>query len=588
VQALYRKWRPRTFEEVVGQDHVIRTLRNELRSGRIHHAYLFAGPRGTGKTTTARLLAKAVNCLASEAERPCNQCSVCLAVNDGRLMDLVEIDAASNTSVDDVRNLRERVGFRPTEARYRVYVIDEVHMLSNSAFNALLKTLEEPPPHVLFVLATTRPDKIPATVISRCQRFDFRRVPQDDVVGRLEWIASQESIKIDTEVLSFIARQSTGCLRDAESLLDQLASFGSERVTLSMAQEVLGMGSAERIARLVGAIASNDIAEGLDVINEAIEDGADPRQFARQVVECLRALLLVRLRSGVELPPIPDEVLARLKSDVNKFPTTRDVSRAVRVFARAGAESKGGWLPQLPLELALLEACASGVQTSDSGQCQSTGRGASSAGVESGPSVQPVPSSKVPADPNHAQLSEPAVAEGSGQGKYIVGHSQPKSTASPQPGGPSAEPEEQIPCSPAGESLLTAEALLERWPDVLEALRPVNLSLEALMRSCRLVEVHDDVLVISFAHSFHLSRVEEESNRTIVEDVLAELTGRRRRVKCVMDHCGIEESRPLHAPVEESTPEAGGQRSGELDTEDDPVVRTAVEQMGAQVLRRSE
>ena len=195
-----------SFDEVVGQEHVIRTLRNALTSGRIHHAYLFAGPRGTGKTTTARLLAKAVNCLAPEEQRPCNECTICQAVNEGRLLDLIEIDAASNTGVDDVRELREKVGFRPNEARYKVYVIDEVHMLSNAAFNALLKTLEEPPPHAIFVLATTESHKIPATVLSRCQRFDFRRIPISQIVDRLAWMTEQEHIEADREALALVAR----------------------------------------------------------------------------------------------------------------------------------------------------------------------------------------------------------------------------------------------------------------------------------------------------------------------------------------------------------------------------------------------
>ena len=193
IQALYRKWRPRTFDEVVGQEHVVRTLRNALISERIHHAYLFAGPRGTGKKTTARLLAKAVNCLAPEEQRPCNGCAICQAINEGRLLDLIEIDAASNTGVDDVRDLRERVSFQPNEARYKVYVIDEVHMLSNAAFNALLKTLEEPPAHAIFVLATTEPHKILPTVLSRCQRFDFHRIPISEIVDRSAWMPSRSA-----------------------------------------------------------------------------------------------------------------------------------------------------------------------------------------------------------------------------------------------------------------------------------------------------------------------------------------------------------------------------------------------------------
>ncbi len=297
AQALYRKWRPQTFEEVVGQEHVVRTLRNALLSGRVHHAYLFAGPRGTGKTTTARLLAKAVNCLDPEpAHRPCNQCAICRAVNEGRLMDLIEIDAASNTSVEDVRELRERVGYRPSEARYKVYIIDEVHMLSTAAFNALLKTLEEPPSHAIFVLATTEPHRIPATVLSRCQRLDFRRVPLADMVARLRYLAQQEGIQADEDALSLIARHATGSMRDAESLLDQLAAYTDRVITVEAVRTALGTGDEGAILALTDALAARDAARGLAVINEAADRGADPRQFARQMTDHLRALMLIRLR----------------------------------------------------------------------------------------------------------------------------------------------------------------------------------------------------------------------------------------------------------------------------------------------------
>ena len=241
-QALYRKWRSRTFEDIVAQDHVTHTLANALHSGRIAHAYLFTGPRGTGKTSTARLLAKAANCLGPEdGPRPCNQCPICQAVDEGRLIDLIEIDAASNRGIDEIRDLREKVNFRPNEARYKVYVIDEVHMLTNEAFNALLKTLEEPPGHVIFVLATTEPHKIPATVLSRCQRFDFRRIPAADIVGRLRYIAEQEGILVKDDALAFIARQATGSLRDAISLLDQLVAYGEETVSVEQVQQILGL-----------------------------------------------------------------------------------------------------------------------------------------------------------------------------------------------------------------------------------------------------------------------------------------------------------------------------------------------------------
>src|SRR5689334_19726739 len=240
TQALYRKWRPQLWDEVVSQEHIVQTLKNAVASGRVAHAYLFSGPRGTGKTTAARLLAKAVNCLAKDAgKRPCNECDHCLAVNENRFMDLIEIDAASNTSVEDVRDLRDKINFAPSQGAYKVYIIDEVHMLSTAAFNALLKTLEEPPPHAIFVLATTEIHKIPATVLSRCQRHEFRRVPVDEIVANLKKIVRAEKIQADEEALTLIARQSAGGMRDAQSLLDQLSSTG-DKITLTLAQQVLG------------------------------------------------------------------------------------------------------------------------------------------------------------------------------------------------------------------------------------------------------------------------------------------------------------------------------------------------------------
>ena len=294
-QAFYRKWRPRLWEQVVGQEHVVRTLQNAIRSERINHAYLFSGPRGTGKTTTARLLAKAVNCLApNPADRPCNQCPNCLAVNDGRFLDLIEIDAASNTSVDDIRDLREKINLSPSQGRYKVYIIDEVHMLSTAAFNALLKTLEEPPPHAIFILATTEEHKIPATVLSRCQQHEFRRIPVNQIVSYLNRMCDEEKLEIEPEALTLIARQSTGSLRDAISLLDQLASNG-EKITLATAQTVLGTATSQSVLSLIDAILEKRPADGLNCIHQALDGGTDPRQFARQVVDYLRNLMLIHL-----------------------------------------------------------------------------------------------------------------------------------------------------------------------------------------------------------------------------------------------------------------------------------------------------
>lgn len=353
AQALYRKWRPQLWDEVVGQEHVIQTLRHALRLGRIAHAYLFSGPRGCGKTTTARLIAKALNCLHPDPSlRPCNTCEHCLAVNEGRFLDLIEIDGASNNSVENVRELRDKINFSPGQGRYKIYIIDEVHMLSLGAFNALLKTLEEPPPHAIFILATTENYKIPATITSRCQRFEFRRIPVADTVARLRTLCIEENVTVEEAVLELIARQSTGALRDAISLLDQLAS-ADDTVTLSQAQAVLGTAVGQTVQELSAALAAEDVTTGLNVINTAMDTGADPRQLARQMVDYLRALMLVRLGNAA-LVEATAENRAVMAAQAERW-SPAALLRAIRAFNTAANDIKGGWQPQLPLELAVVE-----------------------------------------------------------------------------------------------------------------------------------------------------------------------------------------------------------------------------------------
>jgi len=351
TQAYYRKWRPLDFKGVIGQEHVIRILRNALAKNRIAHAYLFSGPRGTGKTSTARIIAKAVNCLAEDVSaRPCNTCDHCKAINAGRFLDLIEIDAASNTSVDDVRSLREKINYSPTQGRYKVYIIDEVHMLSNAAFNALLKTLEEPPAHAIFVLATTEVHKIPATVLSRCQRHEFRRIPINYIQINLKKIAEEEGINVDAAALTEIARQSTGSMRDAVSLLDQLASTGNE-VTLALTKDVLGTAGSESVISLTEAILTGDAGKGISVINHALDSGSDPRQFGRQVVDYLRAVLMTKMGNIEQLQAALEE-RDQLKVLAKRFEMGK-LLNALYAFDRAAQHTSIGWQPGLQLELAV-------------------------------------------------------------------------------------------------------------------------------------------------------------------------------------------------------------------------------------------
>ena len=356
TQALYNKWRAQTFDEILGQEHITQTLRNQIKAGRIGHAYLFTGLRGTGKTSTARILAKAVNCIGDTDEPPCNQCHICQSITHSASLDLIEIDAASNRGIDEIRDLRDRVHFAPHECRYKVYVIDEVHMLTNEAFNALLKTLEEPPPHVIFVLCTTEPHRLPDTILSRCQRFDFRRVALGTLMQKLRLICQQEGIAITPEALEFIARRATGSFRDAESLLDQLAVYGAEEITLELVQRALGSVPWALVTELVESLVTGDLATGLRAINRAIDDGAEPRQFLSDILDHLRALLLLAAGGEQDLDYLGEESVAAMRSLLGRDEFSLHlVVEAIKCFNEAAQTLRYADRPQLPLELAFVE-----------------------------------------------------------------------------------------------------------------------------------------------------------------------------------------------------------------------------------------
>lgn len=332
-KALYRVYRPKTFEDVVGQEHIVKTLKNQIKNSNIGHAYLFSGTRGTGKTSTAKIFARAVNCLNSIDEEPCNKCEICVDTLNDNIMDIVEIDAASNNSVDDIRELRESVKYTPSKAKYKVYIIDEVHMLSQGAFNALLKTLEEPPSYVIFILATTEPHKIPATILSRCQRFDFKRVSSKDIANRMAYICEKENIQAEEKALNLIARNSQGALRDALSILDQCMSFGNEIIEYNDVIELLGTVNIDELFELSEAIINENTKKTLQILNEFIIWGKDIRNLINDLIDHFRNLMVCKVSKDLdEIISLPEESIERLKEQAKTI-NINDLIRILNILS---------------------------------------------------------------------------------------------------------------------------------------------------------------------------------------------------------------------------------------------------------------
>ncbi len=356
---LYRKYRPQKFSDVVGQQHIVQTVTSAISSGKISHAYLFAGPRGTGKTTIARLLAKAVNCEDGKDYEPCGKCSPCREFNQGQTLDLVEIDAASNRGIEEIRELRDGIRFSPARNKYKVFIIDEVHMLTTHAFNALLKTLEEPPAHAIFILATTEVYKVLPTILSRTQRFDFKKLNLKEIVERLGKIIKQEGIKAEKGSLQLIAINADGSMRDAESMLGQVITYAgsNKQITLDEVKQVLGIVDISLAMKFVDIILKKDASQALSFINGLVEKGHDLRQFVNSLVKYLRKLLFIKIDkslSSLISEELTREQLKVVEKQADRF-SLNDLSRIIEVFIDAGREVRYASLPQIPLELAVVE-----------------------------------------------------------------------------------------------------------------------------------------------------------------------------------------------------------------------------------------
>lgn len=505
AQALYQKYRPQSFDDVQGQDHITDTLRNALVLNRVAHAYLFTGTRGTGKTSTARILAKAVNCLAPDPrQRPCNECAICRAVNQERLLDLVEIDAASNTGVDNIRDLRDKIDFRPNEARYKVYIIDEVHMLSTSAFNALLKTLEEPPPHVIFILATTEVNRVPATITSRCQRFDFKRAALPELMRQLDYIAQKEGMELEPAALELVARQANGSFRDGTSLLDQLTAYSGDTITLGHVQALLGAASRELIQEICAALAARDIGRGIAALDTAVDAGADPRQVARDVVDYLRGVLMFTVKSETTLN-VGEEMRAQLRA-LGAQMNPEQCARAIRLFSQAMLDLRNSASPTLPLEMALVEATLDPAPVVVAAAPAPNVRAATTAAAEN-PFAR-APTSKPQAAPTYQRISAPKKTKAA---EVAADH------------------------APEISGALSIAGLKKNWDNLIRAFQKNNKAMAPFLKDAEPLTLRDDTLVIGFFYEIHQARFDNDKNaKTQFGKVLQEAYGAPIHIKCIV------------------------------------------------------
>lgn len=549
--ALYRQWRPQDFDALVGQKAVKTTLKNALASGKIAHAYLFSGPRGTGKTSMARILAKALNCEQGPTAEPCGQCSNCQRIVQGTSLDVIEIDAASNTSVDNIRDLREQVAFTPAESRYKVYIIDEVHMLSTGAFNALLKTLEEPPAHAVFILATTDPQKVPATIQSRCQRFEFRRVTVDEIAEHLAMVAAGSGIEADADALRLIAIQAEGGMRDALSLLDQCGVM-AKRVTVATVREVLGIVGREALHELTGAIGRRQLPQALATLNLLLEQGKDVKQVLTELIEYLRALVLYLAVPDYEEIYLTDtkEALAELAP---LFGRDRLLAAEERLHS-AIQELRGSMRPRITAELCLLDLCRVEGSTlaALSARIEQLERqlagGVMPVYQQTPINAQPAPAVAVqqPAaqeDLVQQPIAQQAPASANAQVEKAAPAKKPAAKAQPQPAADTLAAAVNAAPKPKSARVQQTEEYAgdfaageDFWKQALEIMKAEKKnSMVSCAKNGRVFSFANNILQVAFKAPFLADRMNKDDYRKAFEEVLLRLARREIRLEAVIE-----------------------------------------------------
>ncbi|WP_096438093.1 DNA polymerase III subunit gamma/tau [Alteribacter populi] len=556
-QALYRVWRPRILSDVVGQEHITKTLKNALLQQKLSHAYLFTGPRGTGKTSAAKIIAKAINCEHAPVEEPCNECTACLGISDGSVVDVMEIDAASNNGVDEIRDIRDKVKFAPSSVRYKVYIIDEVHMLSTGAFNALLKTLEEPPRHVIFILATTEPHKIPLTIISRCQRFDFKRISSDSMVGRMQEIIQASNIDVAEDALGMIARASEGGMRDALSLLDQAISYAEERVTLNDVLSIIGAVSQQLLFDIAESLKEKDVAKALKTIDAVIKEGKDPNRFLEDMIYFYRDVLLFKTA-----PSLTDS-LERVTADEHfvslaETLSSRWIYKVMELLNHFQQEMKWSNHPKVFLELFVVQACHQKDSHTNEGTAPDTDtvKKLVSKVNELEQTIQRLQTNPGNSNEGNGQSNRPS------QPKPVAKN---RAASASKSRGQMGRVREML--SKASKAHL--QSLSSQWGQVSEQVKVKSVPASAWLNDCKPVACSEDQVVLAFKNEMHRDMIDTKF-RSIVEDVIAS-TMNKKMVVLTLLSAHWEETKDSFVK---------DQRGDEGAEETDPVVDEAIKLVG--------
>jgi len=575
---LARKWRPMKFEDVASQDHVTTTLKNAIQSDRLASAYLFSGPRGVGKTTTARILAKAINCDEGPTPSPCNECSSCQEITTSRSLDVFEVDGASNRGIDEVRNLRENLKYAPSKGKHKIYIIDEVHMLTTEAFNALLKTLEEPPPRVLFIFATTEFHKVPPTILSRCQRYDFRRITMQEIVRNLESICNKEGIKIAEPALFLLAKKADGSLRDSQSLLDQVISFCGQEINLDDITELLGVIGQDFFFDCTDVIAARDVSAALQLVETIFNHGYDMAEFLNGLAEHFRNFLVINVTTSGELLEGMDTYLSRYQENAQAF-TDTDLLRLVKMATDASYQIKRASNPKIVLEMTLLKMIKMDKSV------ELTGLLTDLKNLKTKTNSPPDASTNPASEMKPSTSSRPTTNESAHAGTTTIkqiGNQITTNGGHLEPAPINIISEQKDPAIPDEKAIVSLEKIKTEWPKIVDCVKNKKIHLGSFLNEGYPTAVTDGTLEVSFGQggSFHLKTVEQ--NRKVVEEVIHENTGFKLRLSCRQDdsdefHEVLQQLRQDAPMPEEDTPDQD-------DALQIPIVRKVVEMFDGEIV----